>query len=1373
MNSDTFRGARRKNAMHFSRRWQVPAAAIIFAILTVPPWAGAAGRRPVLKRDGAAKPAEQKPIGTLPPLAQASWIWGAAEADVCQLRRVFTLQDKPTAASVLITADNNYELYINGAAVGYDVGAGGEVWSSVERYDITTRLAKGRNVFGIRGGDLGGIRAVVAAVRVEVPDQPPLELVTDGAWRVAAEAEPIDYSHPEYVEPPGWSQATVVGPLGMAPWGALTWSPDGPPRPGMFQTRVALAEPGEDFRWPEAIAYVGDDCSVYVPLRGDAWGVCFRVDSWSRAYTEFDIPCPAKIGRKLYLLRIADPEATPQLLVDAGSGAIGSPAPSYDGRSVYAAMALNGDSFFHIYRVPVNGGPPQRLTDGPFHDIDPAELPDGRIMFTSTRIGSFEEYHNPPARALFVMQSDGRGIEPITFTPIFDNEPKVMADGRIAFIRTDNFFDRAKVETQIHAIRPDGTDGHTEVGADVGADYGVRLRALGYGSPAPLPGGKLACISSRGNFICASGGREPSFQRLPNGLGDLAPLPDGRLLATVLRPDSRQMHSDVIAVINPQDGSVVPIFESPEGSVHSPIFVGAQPRPPQLAETVDRERMGIPGNPAATGYLYCQNVRFTRKVKADWDQVRAIRVLAAKALTTRSSHSHIVHAGHETVELGTVPLAPDGSFYVEVPADVPLALQAVDAEGRSELNEMSWIYVRPGERRSCVGCHAGRTATPPLEIGFSQAMQTRPLKLLGQGDAHRFRGNNSGVTGMMDLQFERFRETASLNLHAVSGDPLASGRQQIATLVARLQASGSGQGLGADSARSVRPTAVLAVSANPAEASKIAAIQRLGLFRDRSAAPALAACLQDSSREVRVAAALALAACGTRDSVPPLLAALSDRDAVVAQAAAVALENLSGHAEPFQPFASADERPAHADAWRGWFQAHSWESIEAALIERITAADRSADRRAIVALGHVGGDAGRAALRDYVAREQGRNPYPPFENANRTDSFTYAADSPLNPRTLQEAARALGQLNDTAAVPLLAGILASQTDPKTGNLYLAEAASEALGRIGTPEAETALLETFAQLREYWDYVGWYSDHPALYACHASPLHARILAALDRLGSTRTAGIVPHVIRSVPTDPDRALFPANDDYELLAGRVLARSGRGPELVETCLALLGDPQAVAADDLKQAVSTTYAAWAGTPGADNRAAQVLSLLCREASYEPRVRAAYERYRAMPEDPIQRPLGNPSWIPQRHWVLFYLGRALGNLGDPRSVDTLLASLAAELHEARHGRPDPAEPNIHFLQLEYTPCWRASAAWALGRTGDRRAADRLLAVVRDLNNATDVRHAAAEALGGLADPALRQTLRELARDYPEISTRRALLRASGLLDALQLTAQR
>jgi hypothetical protein len=219
------------------------------------------------------------------------------------------------------------------------------------------------------------------------------------------------------------------------------------------------------------------------------------------------------------------------------------------------------------------------------------------------------------------------------------------------------------------------------------------------------------------------------------------------------------------------------------------------------------------------------------------------------------------------------------------------------------------------------------------------------------------------------------------------------------------------------------------------------------------------------------------------------------------------------------------------------------------------------------------------------------NPYPPFVNDNRTDNFTFGADSPLNPRPLQEAVRALGQLRDADAVPLL-----------------------------------------RRLRDYWHYVGWYSDHPALYACHSSPVHARLIEALDRLGSTRAASLVPQLIRSVPTDPDRGLFPQNDEYELLVGRLILRSGRGGEVVEACLALLGDALAKATPEFKAALSTTHPAWGGHPGPENRSAQILSLACRDRSAEARVRAAFVRFRDRPEELIKRELGNPTWTPIRH---------------------------------------------------------------------------------------------------------------------------------------------
>lgn len=1272
----------------------------------------------------------------LPDISRASWIWGDLREDVCDFRLVFTLDKAPSAASVLITADNGYELYVNGVPVGHDIGPGSDVWGSLERWDILERLKPGRNAIGIRGICLGGSRGVVAALRVETDGAKPLERGTGAAWRAASGDDPAEYSLPGHDEAGHWKSAKVLGPMGAAPWGRLEYSGSpGGRREGAPPVRLNLRRADGAFAWPGPVAFVDNDCSVYEKMNQDAWGISFRIGDWSRAYTMFDLPCPSKIGRRLCVLDATGPDAAPRVLHDAGAGVIGSPSVSFDGQSIYMAMAPEGESFFHIYRIPAAGGPPERITSGPYHDIDPAELPDGRIVFSSTRAGTFEEYHAAPARALFVMQPDGSRIQSITHTPIFDNEPKVLPDGRIAFVRSDNFFGRAKVETLIHAIRPDGSAGQTLFGADVGAVYGVRLRMPGYGSPAPLPDGRVAVLSKTGNFIGLPGTAEASHQRIPDGLGDLAPLPDGRLLVTVLHNDPGDRRSRVLAVFDPADSSTVVLHESSGTPIHSPVYLGARRRPPSLPNTVKLEETG---SPAATGFLYAQNVHITRKTDAGWGHVRAIRVLRSRGVSQRSSHWDFVHQGKEVTELGTVPIGPDGSFAVEVPADVPLALQAVDAEGRSELNEMSWIFVRPGEVRSCTGCHDSHRAAPPAESRYTGAFRVKPLKLLERGEPHRWRGNNPGTSGMMDLQFERFRENASLNLYRDTGAALEPGHAETAAWAEKL---GHGE-----------------------EGVRISAANRLALLRDQAAAPALAVMLRDTSREARVAAAMALAACGTRGSVRPLAALLEDPDPTAAQAAAVALEAITGREAPDGAQYGADARRGQAAAWRAWLDGDPWREHEAELIGDIASESRVIQRRAIKALGHIGGDAARAALRAHVAREKDNNLYPPFVGDNRTDAFTFDDASPLNPRTLQAAVRALGSLKDAEALPLFRQVLAEHTKPRNGNLFLAEAVIEALGRIGGPEAEKLLVDTFAGLGRYADYVGWYSDHPALYACHASPLHARVIEALDRMGATGAAAIVPHIIRSIPTDPDRALFLETDTYELLAGRVIRRSGRGDEVVLACLAVLGNPDAAAGEELRQAIGDTVNAWAGHPCAEIRAAQLLASICRDTRHAPAVRAAYERYLAEPEETFAREINHPTSfqvrLPRRHWVLFYLGRALGNLRDPESVDLLLASLVPELNEARHGRPSPDNPNIHLLQMEATPCWRAAAAWALGRIGDTRAVPVLLETVSSLDNAVDTRYAAAEALVRLADPGSKPGILALAEGYPEVSIRRKLLEA-------------
>jgi hypothetical protein len=88
--------------------------------------------------------------------------------------------------------------------------------------------------------------------------------------------------------------------------------------------------------------------------------------------------------------------------------------------------------------------------------------------------------------------------------------------------------------------------------------------------------------------------------------------------------------------------------------------------------------------------------------------VRAIRAIATpgNAMGARNAIGETEFEQQQI--LGYAPVEPDGSFKLRVPADTPLALSIVDAEGRSFQTHTNWIQVRPGERRTCDGCHSPR-----------------------------------------------------------------------------------------------------------------------------------------------------------------------------------------------------------------------------------------------------------------------------------------------------------------------------------------------------------------------------------------------------------------------------------------------------------------------------------------------------------------------------------------------------------------------------------------------------------------------------------------------------------------------------------------
>ena len=62
--------------------------------------------------------------------------------------------------------------------------------------------------------------------------------------------------------------------------------------------------------------------------------------------------------------------------------------------------------------------------------------------------------------------------------------------------------------------------------------------------------------------------------------------------------------------------------------------------------------------------------------------------------------------------LGTAPVEKDGSFYLRTPADQPLRIELLDSSGKTLKKEDGWFWLRRGEQRVCVGCHAGPETAP-------------------------------------------------------------------------------------------------------------------------------------------------------------------------------------------------------------------------------------------------------------------------------------------------------------------------------------------------------------------------------------------------------------------------------------------------------------------------------------------------------------------------------------------------------------------------------------------------------------------------------------------------------------------------------------
>lgn len=101
---------------------------------------------------------------------------------------------------------------------------------------------------------------------------------------------------------------------------------------------------------------------------------------------------------------------------------------------------------------------------------------------------------------------------------------------------------------------------------------------------------------------------------------------------------------------------------------------------------------------------------------------------------TGSIHSVRIYtrdATGATKLLGTAPVERDGSFFVQVPNDRPLQIELLDADGKTLKHESGFFWMRRGEQRGCVGCHAGPETAPENAVPMTLLKSTTPADMTG------------------------------------------------------------------------------------------------------------------------------------------------------------------------------------------------------------------------------------------------------------------------------------------------------------------------------------------------------------------------------------------------------------------------------------------------------------------------------------------------------------------------------------------------------------------------------------------------------------------------------------------------------------------
>jgi len=407
--------------------------------------------------------------------------------------------------------------------------------------------------------------------------------------------------------------------------------------------------------------------------------------------------------------------------------------------AIVSSMALAGSPT--VTKLPLPSAPG-------VHSYDACYLADDNILFASTApmtgvpcVGG-----RSPVTNLYRLERATGAIRRLTFEQDHDWYPAMMNSGRVMYLRWE-YSDISHAFSRIlFSMNPDGTNQMAHYGSN-----SYWPNALFYAREIPGESGRFVAIVSghhglrrMGELVLFDTTRsryeaDGVVQRIPGRGRAVEPVildnVAGRASTRFLHPLPLSAKYFLVAAQVPGKKRwgiyLVDVFDNitlvkddPTHHLVEPMPLRKTPRPPILPSRVDPTRKdalvqivdiyagpGLQGVPRGTikklrlftyHFAYYGMGGQGNRVGVDgpWDVKRIV---------------------------GTVPVEADGSALFRAPANTPLSLQPLDADGKAVQRMRSWLTAMPGETLSCVGCHEKARTTPT--VATTLALQRAPAEI--------------------------------------------------------------------------------------------------------------------------------------------------------------------------------------------------------------------------------------------------------------------------------------------------------------------------------------------------------------------------------------------------------------------------------------------------------------------------------------------------------------------------------------------------------------------------------------------------------------------------------------------------------------------